>query len=46
LTRTVTDCPVAMFVTRNLVPNGKVGCAAVNWFVSNRSPFAVSVPAV
>jgi hypothetical protein len=29
LTRTVTERPAAMFVTRNFVPNGKVRCAAV-----------------
>src|SRR5437763_13649323 len=29
LTRTVTDRPVATFVRRNRVPNGKVRCAAV-----------------
>jgi len=41
LTRTVTDRPVATFVTRNRVPNGKVRWAAVNSCVSNFSPLAV-----
>ena len=41
LTRTVTDRPVATFVTRKRVPNGNVGCAAVKSCVSNFSPLAV-----
>jgi hypothetical protein len=42
------DCygMVATFVTRNFVPNGNVGCAAVKSCVSNFSPLAVSVPSV
>ena len=35
LTRTVTDCPLATFVTRSRVPNGNVGWAAVNSCVFN-----------
>jgi hypothetical protein len=46
LTRTVTDCPLVVLVTRNFVPNGNVGCAAVSWFGSNLSPFAVRAPSV
>src|SRR5437763_14304435 len=46
LTRTVTDRPVATFVSRNRVPNGNVRLAAVNFCVSNFSPFAVWVPSV
>jgi hypothetical protein len=46
MTRTVTDCPLATFVTRNRVPNGNVGWAAVNSCVLNFSPDAVFVPSV
>src|SRR6478672_11278538 len=44
LTRTVTDLPVVVLVTRSLVPNGRLGCAAVNSFGSNFSPLAVDFP--
>ena len=44
LTRTVTDCPVATLVTRSLVPNGSVRCAAVSSFGLNASPLAVLEP--
>ena len=44
LTRTVTDWPVEILVTRSFVPNGKVGCAAVSSFGSKFSPFAVRSP--
>ena len=46
LTRTVTDRPLATFVTRSRVPNGNVGWAAVNSCVLNFSPDAVFVPSV
>src|SRR3954471_4677598 len=40
---TVTNRPDETSVTRSLVPNGRLGWAAVNSFLSNRSPLAVSV---
>src|SRR4051794_20932344 len=42
--RTTTDLPVRSFVTRTLVPNGRVLCAAVRSLVLKRSPLAVSLP--
>src|SRR3954463_5333301 len=44
LMRTTTDWPVRSLVTRSLVPNGRVLCAAVSAWVLNRSPFAVRFP--
>ena len=43
MTLTVTKRPDDTSVTRSLVPNGSVGCAAVSSFLSNFSPLAVSV---
>jgi hypothetical protein len=40
LIRTVTDWPFFRLVTRTLVPNGSVRCAAVNAFEPTRSPVA------
>src|SRR5215212_12186762 len=42
--RTTTDVPVRSFVTRTLVPNARVLCAAVRSLVLKRSPLAVSLP--
>src|SRR5215831_16338695 len=42
--RTTTEWPLETFVTRNFVPNGRLGCAAVIAFGLKVSPFAVSVP--
>src|SRR5215218_7155328 len=44
LMRTTTDLPVRSLVTRTLVPNGRVLCAAVRALVLNRSPLAVFLP--
>ena len=44
LIRTTTDLPVCSFVTRTLVPNGRVLWAAVRSWVLNRSPLAVFLP--
>ena len=42
--RTVTRRPFAMFVTRTMVPNGKVGWAATIACMSKRTPLAVILP--
>jgi hypothetical protein len=44
LTRTTTTIPLARFVTRTIVPNGKVRWAAVKASASNISPLAVRRP--
>src|SRR5918996_472026 len=42
--RTTTDWPFPAWVTRTLVPKGRLGCAAVVPMGSKRSPLAVRVP--
>src|SRR3954447_2271911 len=42
--RTTTERPVRSLVTRTLVPNGRVLCAAVRSLVLKRSPVAVRLP--
>jgi hypothetical protein len=43
-TRTVTERRFWMLVTRTTVPNGYVGCAAINASLSKRVPLAVVLP--
>jgi len=42
--RTISDLPLAIFVTLTRLPNGRVLCAAVEALFDNRSPLAVRVP--
>src|SRR5690348_3884377 len=42
--RTTTERPVRSLVTRTLVPNGRLRCAAVRARVLKRSPLAVFLP--
>lgn len=44
LIRTSTDLPFARWVTVTTLPQGSVGCAAVNLFWSKSSPLAVRLP--